>query len=360
MAKHDFNNITTPELNDYSLQAFDAMGKYDVKVICPQRASTLDRGIFRIYDEQQFNSNLFQSVADGEVAPLASWGHRTDSYLIDVYGLRDFISDRDATNEADAISLMQDTSLFLSRNSIKQRNSAFVDAHLVDNSQWGTTLQGIAGAVPEVINVSDEFQQFDQAASEPLSVLDKCLEVMLESTGLRGDTIIIPRQILTHLKRNDEINQYGISNPMGGVAGGDEYTIAIIAQYCGVEASRVNVIEAVVDKAAITSTDSTLGELNHANNGAKLTQGAEDLGFISPNNILVVHMGDLSAGLRSQSASVEFLWTGLYPGNGEKANFKLKSRYDQDREGTYLEARNAFMFKIVSARLGILLVDAIA
>lgn len=360
MAKHDFANITTKELNDYSLQAFDSMGKYDVKVVCPQRGSVEDRGIFRIYDTQQFDSNLFQAIADGEVAPLASWGHSTDSYLIDVFGLRDFISDRDATNEADAINLMQDTSLFLSRNSIKQRNSAFVDTHLVNNSQWDTVLQGIAGAVPEVINVSNEFQQFDQAASEPLSVLDKCLEVMLESTGLRGDTIIIPRQILTHLKRNDEINQYGISNPMGGVAGGDEYTIAIIAQYCGVEASRINVIEAVVDKAAITSTDATLGELNHANNGAKLTQGAEDLGFISPNNILVCHMGDLKAGLRSQSASVEFLWNGLYPGNGEKANFKMKTRYDSDREGTYMEARNAFLFKVVASRLGILLVDAIA
>ena len=162
------------------------------------------------------------------------------------------------------------------------------------------------------------------------------------------------------MKRNDEVNQYGINNPISGIAGGDEYSKQIIAQYIGLDASRIHVIEAIVDKAAITSTDATLGELNHENAGAKLTQGAESLGFITPNNILVAHMGDMNAGLRSQGASVEFLWNGLYPGSGERGNYKLKTNYNENREGLYMEARLAFVFKIVASRLGILLVDAIA
>jgi len=360
MANHAFDNITTKELNDYSIAEMDIMGKHDLKVPCPVVNSQEHVGIYRIYDTQGFNSNLFQQIADGEVAPLATWGHTTDSFLIDVYGMRDFISDRDAVNEAAAIDLSADTATFIGRNAVKQRNSAWVEATMVDNSQWDTVLTGVSAAVPEVINGSSEFQQFDQAASEPLSVLDKALETMLEAVGLRGDTIVIPRQILTHLKRNDEINQYGISNPMGGVAGGDEYTINIIAQYCGVEASRIHVIDAVVDKALITKVDATLGELNHENHGAKMTQAAEDLGFVSPNNILVAHMGSLSAGRRSQSAVVEFRWTGLYPSNGERGNFKLKSNYNENREGLYVEGRQAFIFKVVASRLGILLKDAIA
>jgi hypothetical protein len=74
MADHDFTNITTEELRDYSLQAFDAMGKYDVKIPCPQRGSQTNVGIFRKYDTQAFNSNLFAQIADGELAPLATWG----------------------------------------------------------------------------------------------------------------------------------------------------------------------------------------------------------------------------------------------------------------------------------------------
>lgn len=360
MADHNFENITTKELNDYSVAAMDLMGKHDVKIVCPVINSQEHVGIYRIYDTQGFNSNLFQQIADGEVAPLATWGHTTDSFLINVYGMRDFISDRDAVNEAAAIDLTADTATFIGRNATKQRNSAFVDATMVDNGQWDTVLTGIATAVPEVINGTDQFQQFDQAAAEPLSVLDKALEVMLETTGLRGDTICMPRQVLTHLKRNDEINQYGISNPVGGVAGGDEYTINIIAQYCGVDASRIHVIDAVVDKALITTVDATLAELNHENHGPKSTQAAEALGFMAPKNILVSHMGDLNAGRRSQAAVVEFRWTGLYPSNGDRANFKLKSNYNGNREGLYLEGRQALIFKVVASRLGILLKDAIA
>jgi len=359
MADHNFTNITTEELRDYSLQAFDAMGKYDVKIPCPQRGSQNHVGIFRKYETQAFNSNLFRQIADGELAPLATWGHTTDSYAITVSGLRDFISDRDVANEEEAINLSQDTGLFLARNGIKQRNVAFIDSHLA-TSVWDTELQGISTAVPEIINGSSEFQQFDQDASQPLAVIDKVLETMLTTTGLKGDTLIIPRQILTFLKRNDEINQYGINNPASGTAGGDEYTVNIIAQYTGIEASRIHVVEAVVDTAAITELDATVGELNHENHGAKLSQGTADLQFIAPNHILCVHMGALNAGLRSQGASVEFLWTGLYSGTGERGNFKMKSNYNENREGLYMEARQAFVFKICAPALGVLLVDAIA
>jgi len=360
MSAHDFANITPKELTDYSVAAFDKMGKYDIKVVCPQISSQQHTGVYRVYDTQAFNSNLFQTIADGDLAPLATWGHTTDSYLIEVRGLRDFISDRDVANEEAAINLSQDTALFLARNCIKQRNAHFVDIALTDNNQWATELTGVDAAVPEIINGSNEFQRFDQAAAEPLSVFDKVLETMLEGVGLKGDTIIIPRQIVTFLKRNDEINQYGINNPTGGVAGGDEYVVSIIAQYTGIEASSIHIIEAVVDTAAVTVTAATLAEVGQGNDGDKLSQAAEALAFMAPKNILVCHMGDLNAGLRSQSAIVEFLWTGLYPGTGERGNYKIKSMYKEDREGLYMEARNGFQFKVSAPKLGVLMLGAIA
>jgi hypothetical protein len=360
MAAHDFTQITTEEMTDYSVAAFDEKGKYDVKVPCPQIGSQKHVGIFRKYDTQAFNSNLFQTIADGELAPLATWGHSTDTYAIEVRGLRDFISDRDVANEEEAISLSQDTALFLARNCIKQRNAHFVDITLNDNNQWATELTGVDAAVPAVINSSSEFQRFDQAAAEPLSVFDKVMETMLEAVGLKGDTLIIPRQIVTFLKRNDEINQYGINNPTGGIAGGDSYVVNIIAQYCDIDASRIHIIEAVVDTATITSTDSDEADHNNEDFGPKLSQGTEALAFMAPKNILIAHMGDLNAGRKSQSALVEFLWTGLYPGTGETGNYKVKTNYNQNREGLYMEARNAFAFKVAAPKLGVLLKGAIA
>ena len=362
MANHDYTNITREELTDYSIQAFDNKGKYDVKIPCPQINSQKHTGEYRLYDTQAFNSNMFQAIADGGLAPLATWGHSTDSYLIEVFGLRDFISDRDVVNQEEAIQLASDTSLFLARNSIKQRNKAFLDVALdtANASAWATELTGTTGAVADVINGSNQFQQFNEAGAEPLAVLDKVLETMLEATGLRGDTIILPRKVMTFLKRNDEINQYGINNPTGGIAGGDEYVINIIAQYTGIEASRIHVVEAVVDKAAITSTDSVEADHNNEDFGPKLTQAAENLGFMAEKRMLVCHMGDMGVGLRSQGAMVEFLWTGLYSGNGERGNFKIKTDYNANREGMYLEARQAFLFKVTAPKLGVLLKDVIA
>jgi hypothetical protein len=71
-------------------------------------------------------------------------------------------------------------------------------------------------------------------------------------------------------------------------------------------------------------------------------------------------MGDLNAGRKSQSALVEFLWTGLYPGTGETGNYKVKTNYNANREGLYMEARNAFAFKVAAPKLGVLLKGAIA
>lgn len=362
MSAHAFDNITAEELTDYSVAEFDKAGKYDVKVPCPQINSQKHTGIYRLYDTQAFNSNMFQAIADGDVAPLATWGHRTESYLIEVFGLRDFISDRDVANEEEAISLSQDTALFLARNSIKQRNKAFIDVALdtANAGTWATELTGITGAVADVINGSNQFQQFNETGATPLAVLDKSLETMLEATGLKGDTLIIPRKVMTFLKRNDEINQYGINNPTGGVAGGDEYVVSIIAQYTGISADRIHVIEAVVDTATITSTDSV--EADHVNEdfGAKLSQGAESLAFMASDRMLLCHMGELNAGRKSQGAMVEFLWTGLYPGNGERGNYKIKTNYNVNREGLYMEARQSFLFKVTAPKLGILFKNVIA
>ena len=362
MAAHSFINITADELPDFSVAEFDKDGKYDVKVPCPQIKSQRDTGIYRKYDTQAFNSNMFQTIADGELAPQATWGHSTDSYLIDVAGLRDFVSDRDYAKEEEAIDMTQDTSLMLARNAIKYRNKKFLDVALdtANASTWATELTGTTGSVADIINGSNEFQQFNETGAQPLAVLDKAIETMLQATGLKPDTLIIPRTVMTFLKRNDEINQYGINNPTGGVAGGDEYVVSIIAQYTGLEASRIHCIEAVVDTAAITSTDTV--EADHVNEdfGAKLTQGTESLDFMASDRMLLCHMGELNAGRKSQGAMVEFLWTGLYPANGERGNYKIKTVYNENREGLHMEARVAFIFKVTAPKLGILFKDVIA
>ena len=363
---HSHANYTIEELVDYSVQAFDSMGKYDVpENIIPVRSSKKDQGTYRVYEADAFQSNLFQALADCQVAPVATWGHTTQPYIIAPSGLRDKISDRDLVNEEESIDLFRDTALFLARNSIKSRNKAFADAFLTPG-EWATDVTGKTAAPDDgVFNDAThgtnplEFQQFDQATSDPLALLDRLCEVMQLTTELRPDTLIIPRRVMTHLKRNPQINQYGLQNPVGGIAGGEEYTLNVIAQYVGLEASRIFVIDTVINNQTLTIDDATLADLENGQTGKKITQGAKNMEWLAEKNCLLMHIGDTNLGQRSMSAAAEFLWTGLYPKN-ERGNFKIKTYYNEEGEFTWVEARHAFKYQIIAPALGILLVDCIA
>jgi hypothetical protein len=361
---HSFTNYTIEELVDYSVQAFDSLGKHDVpEGIIPSRSSKKDQGTFRVYDTGAFKSNLFAALGDNQVAPSATWGHSTLPYIITPSGLRDRISDRDLVNEEESLDLFKDTSLFLARNAVKNRNAAFAAAFLTPG-EWTTDITGVAapagGDYDGIIDpVLLQFEQFDQATSDPLAIIDALMETMQSTTELRPDTFIIPRRVMTQLKRNPQINQFGLQNPSNGIAGGQEYTVNVIAQYTGLEASRIHVIDTVINNQVATTNDATLAELENGNTGKKIVQGAEVMEWLVEKNCLLMHVGDTNLGLRSMSACAEFIWTGLYPSN-ERGNFKIKTRYDQDGEFTWVEARHAFKYQIVAPALGILLVDCIA
>jgi hypothetical protein len=360
---HASTNITVDELTDYSVQAFDSLGKYDVpENIIPVKSSQRDQGKFRVYEPSAFQSDLFQALADCQVAPVATWGHTTAPYSINVYGLRDKVSDRDYVNAEEAIDLFRDTALFLARNGIKQRNKAFADAFLANAAGWSTKVTGVAAggfttAPPDgMFNPAEnEFLKFTEADSDPLLLLDLLCEVMQETTEIRPDTLIIPRKVMTQLKRNAAINQFGLQNPVGGIAGGEEFTINVIAQYVGLESSRIFVIDTVFnDQSGATIDDATLAELEDGQTGKKITEAAADMKFITESNCLLMHIGDTNLGLRSMSACAEFLWTGLYP-KGERGNYKNKMRYDEDGEFTWIEGRQAFKYQITAPALGILI-----
>ncbi len=367
MAAHGLTNYTVEELTDYSVAAFDSMGKYDIpEGIIPQKNSQKDQGTFRLYDVDAFKSNIFAAIADNQYAPSSTWGHTNEPYIVSPSGLRDRVSDRDVINAGNtAIDLFRDTAMFLARNSIKSRNVAFATAFLTAG-EWtsepiGQNAAVTDGVFDQALNAgAGGFQRWDQAASDPLATLDALMDAMQLATELRPDTLIIPRVVMTKLKRNAQISQYGIQNPGNGIAGGELATINIIAQYTGLEASRIHVLDASYNAATQTTTNASLADLENGNTGKKIALDSTAVPtWIAGKNVLLFHAGDTSLGLRSMTACAEFVWTGLYPA-GEKGNYKIKTRYDEDGEFTWVEARTAFKFQIVAAALGILLVGVIA
>lgn len=359
VAPHVFDNITVEELQDYSLMPFDHMGKSDLKDIFPVRGFQRHTGTYRVYEVDAFTGNMFKLIDDKGVAPRATWGHSTQSFTIEAFGLRDDISDRDFVNEEEAIDLLQDTALFLSRNAVNSR-ATLLAKRLLATGIWGTDLTGQAAAVPEIVSAT-AFQQFNEAASDPLAVIDKILETLQEATTLRGDTIIMGRQVMTELKRNPQIQQWGLSNPVGGIAGGVENTLAIISQYTGISVDRIYVVDVVLNDTEATDTlaDATLADLENRRDGKELTQGALNMKFLVGKSMLILHIGDTMMGKRSQGAASEIQWTGLYPG-GEVANYKTKLFYDIPSEVTWIEGRYALDFIVTAPTLGVFLDAVIA
>lgn len=170
-----------------------------------------------------------------------------------------------------------------------------------------------------------DFTPFNDAASEPISVVDDYKIRMQRATGKRPNTLVLGAQVHAALRSNPDIVDR-IKYTQRGIASLDVLAAVF-------EVDRVVVAGAVY---------------NAAQEGA-----ADDFEFIADENAMLLAFVERGPRMNAPTAIARFGWTGLIPGATNQFGGVITRGRDDRAYSDWIHSRNAYDYKLVSADLGI-------
>jgi hypothetical protein len=273
------------------------------------------------YDRGYFNRDEMAARAPGTES--VGGGYKVDpstAYNCIRYSFHHDVPDEVRSNADDPLNPDRESTMLVTLKAAIRREKFWV-SKFFSTTIWGTDLTGVAGAP-----AGGQFQQWDQAASDPIEVIRVNKTNVLESTGFEPNTLVIGRRgwdkVLDHPDLVDRIKY-------GQTAGGPAIVSPqAVAALLGVE--RILVMNAI------------------ENTGKE--GGANVHSFIGGKNALLCYSAP-SPGIMTPSAGYTFSWKGFMGASSEGhriRKFRME-HLDSDR----IESDMAFDMKVVSAPLGV-------
>lgn len=256
----------------------------------------------------------------------ASYKVGEGSYSAREYGLEHVVDDRQRANTDDPIRLDENaTTLLTQKNLIKQ--DRIWATKFFKTGVWTTDVEGVA-STPGAL----QFLQFDDAASDPVGVIDQYKDTMHELTGFMPNTLVLGADVKRVLRSHPDIADR-IKYTQVGIA--DEDILGALFDVPMVRTAR-----SIYNSAAEGATDS----FNYI-----VDKKAMWLGYIEQN-----------PALDSPTAIANFAWTGLIPGATNAMGGVIETGRDDRAHSDYFQGRMAWDLAQVSADLGIFFNDVVS
>ena len=239
------------------------------------------------------------------------------------------VTEEDRVNADDPLKPNQDATEFVSQKLLLRRENLWAQKCFT-TGVWGKEIQAV-----DTAPTGDQILQFDNAASDPISVITGQNTNMAERTGYKANTLVLSPHVFNALKNHPDILDR-IKYTQKGIV-----TLDLLASLFEVE--NVYVPWAV------------------QNTGARGTGSANNptpLSFVMGKHALLMYV-EKNPGLKKPSAGYTFAWTGL-KGAGAFGNRVVRIPMpwlgmDTER----IEGEMAFDLKVVGADLGTFLKDVV-
>lgn len=237
------------------------------------------------------------------------------------------VTEEDRVNADDPLRPNQDATEFVSQKLLLRRENLWAQKFF-GTGIWGTEIQAVASAP-----TGAQILQFDNAASDPISIITKENVKMGERTGYKANTLVLSPYVFNALKNHPDILDR-IKYTQKGIV-----TTDLLATLF--EVDNVYVTWAV------------------QNTGAKGTgTGTTALSFVMGKHALLMYV-EKSPGLKKPSAGYTFAWTGL-KGAGAFGNRVVRIPMpwlgmDTER----VEGEMAFDMKTIGTDLGTFMKDLV-
>lgn len=256
---------------------------------------------------------------EAEVRPLGGRpvqvGYKVENgqYLAEEWALEHTIDDRQRRNAATPYDLDEAAAMLLEGKQLIREDRIWSQSFF-KAGVWGHEYSGYS-----------DFTPFDDAASEPINLIDSKKTEFLQATGKMPNMIVLGANVPAALRSNPDIIDR-VKYTQRGVA-----SLDVLASLF--EVDRVLAARSIY---------------NVAQEGAE-----DDFEFIADPNAMLMLYIEPSASMNAPTAIARFGWTGLIPGaTGQNGGVMTRGRDDR-AYSDWIHSRNAFDYKLVSADLGI-------
>ncbi len=247
-------------------------------------------------------------------------------YLAEEWALEHTVDDRQRRNADAPINLDENATKLLTGKQMIRADRIWVQ-NFFRTGVWA--MEDIGGT---------DFVPFNDAASEPIAVIDERKDMIAQATGMLPNTLVLGVNVKRALRSNPDIIDR-IKYTQRGIADN-----AILASLF--EVDRVLVARAVYNAAM----EKMPGDDSDAD---------ADFQFIADPNAMLLAYIDPSPGIDSPTAIARFSWTGLVPGSTNDMGGVIERGRDERAHSDWFQDRQAYDLKKVSDDLAVFFSNAV-
>lgn len=287
----------------------------------PNLPSAKQSDLYYVFDRADFYRDEAKERADGAESEGGGFNLSTEPYFAKVYAYHKDVTDRQRSNQDEAIRLDESATQYVTHKLLIRRERLFQQRYLAGNIWFNGGASASAG----------QDVTWGAANSDPIKDVRDAIRGVHTRTGYRPNKMLIGRTAYDTLVDNDEI----LSRITGGATAAQPAQVVrtLIAQLF--ELDEIYVMDSVVNTAA---------------------EGASETNVLIGSNDAVIYYAPNSVGLEEPTAGVQFSWTGLM-GNTPNGMRIKRFRMEQN-EADRIEGQMAFDYKLTSGALGHFFLDA--
>jgi len=268
------------------------------------------------YNKNDWFRDEAQRRADATESAGSGYSLNTGSYSADVWAFHKDIGDQTIANADAPLNPLREATEFVTSRLMLRKELQFV-TDFFTTSIWGTDVTGVAGTP----TTGQTKQWSDYTSSDPINDIEAAKSVILSTTGLAPNTLVLGYEVFRQLKNHPDLVdriKYTSSQTI---------TEDMLA--------RMFDLDRVLVAKAVKATN---------NEGATAAYG-----FAYGKAALLCHVAS-APGLLTPSAGYTFSWTGVSGGIG--SNIGVRSFRMESLKAERVEAEMAFDNKVIGTDLG--------
>lgn len=317
----------------YALQQDDA--SFIAGVASSRIPVEQEAGKYNVYNPGYFWRDEAQVRPLGGRPVQVGYGLDEGNYSAQEWALEHTIDDRQRRNARSdrQINLDENATRLLTGKQMIRADRMWADKFF-KAGVWAMEITGVAGAPNEA---NDEFLQWGDAASNPISDVEDWKERIRAATGMEPNTLVLGANVRKRLKNHPDFIERTKYTSSAAI------TNAIMAALFEVE--NVRVARALYNAAAERMPDDD--------------KGGRDLRYIvDPNAVLLAYI-DPNPTIDSPTAIANFAWTGLVPGQTNDFGGVMSRGRDGRAYSDWFHNRQAFDLAKVSDDLAVFVKTAV-
>ncbi|MEO6204535.1 MAG: major capsid protein [Mycobacteriales bacterium] len=324
-------HINAP-LTNVSIAYIQSADSFLADKVFPKVVVKHQSDLYRRYSKSQWRRTDVKKRAPATETPGVGWTYDTDQYFTHVYGVHKDLDDQTRANADSVFNLDKEATEFITHQHMLKRDIDWT-AKYMKPGVWATEYAGVTGAPAN----GTEFQQWDQAGSDPIGDVSLWLISFRRIAGFAPNVCVMGPYVMVALKQHADIIER-IKYTQRGVVTED-----LIATLFDID-------ELYVSYATVAAGPVT---------GDAVTQDAlATYDFIGPATAVLFAYAPKNASTMTPSAGYTFTWSGYQGGNAE--GIRIKRFRMEPIASDRIEAEQTYDMKVVSPDMGLYINDAVA